>query len=394
MSVEFKTLRFDDTWFGQRAKVKALEKYTSEGWEVVSETITQGHFRGTNAFCLYHLCGPSFALCGGTSNGTINVTLKRDTNKLNDTVNVATIEVSSSPVSPKKKDIQSSLSQGLHEKKKTFEPVLGVETDALIKRGNIFLEDNNFDEAERYFEQAINQSPENSQAYLGKLMTKLRVHNMDELSKVANFKDDKLFQRALSFANDEEKRQLEGYVEAQKQADMERKYVQALNMMKTIESSTRAQYILDLLVPIVPYKDTEALIQEVSQKKKDIEILEKKYADAYSAKREVDRSNLTDIEEINRVAGMFEALGDYKDCKSLAEEVRRSGIERIEEAKRSKRIRKWLMIATVTAILGAGAFYAYTKISEQKAEQARIEAEKNEEKSRIEALKLQFQGQN
>ena len=279
------------------------------------------------------------------------------------------------------------------QKTKTFEPVLGVETDALIKRGNIFLEDNNFDEAERYFEQAINQSPENSQAYLGKLMTKLRVHNMDELSKVANFKDDKLFQRALSFADGEEKRQLEGYVEAQKQADMERKYVQALNMMKTIESSTRAQYILDLLVPIVPYKDTEALIQEVSQKKKDIEILEKKYADAYSAKREVDRSNLTDIEEINRVAGMFEALGDYKDCKSLAEEVRRSGIERIEEAKRSKRIRKWLMIATVTAILGAGAFYAYTKISEQKAEQARIEAEKQEEKSRIEALKLELQGQ-
>ena len=46
------------------------------------------------------------------------------------------------------------------------------------------------------------------------------------------------------------------------------------------------------------------------------------------------------------------------------------------------------------AILGAGAFYAYTKISERKAEQARIEAEKNEEKSRIEALRKELQGLN
>ena len=402
MSVEFKTLRFADTWFGQRAKVKALEKYTSEGWEVVSETITQGHFQGTNAFCLYHLCGPSFALCGGTSNGTINVTLKRDTNKFNDIVNVPTVEVSSSPVLPKKQDIQPSLSQGLHEKKKTFEPVLGVETDALVKRAFLFLEDEEFDEAERYIEQALRQDPENSFAYLGKLMTELKVHNADELSSNSScLKEHKLFQRALKFANDEEKIQLERCLEtneknheAQKQADMERKYVQALDMMKTINSSTRAQNILNLLVSIAPYKDTEALIQEVSQKKKDIEILEEKYAEAWSAKRELDRLNLTDIEEINRVAGMFEALGDYKDCKSLAEEIRRSGIARIDEAKRSKRIRKWLMIVAVMALIGAGVFYAYTKISERKAEQARIEAEKSEEKSRIEALKLELQGQN
>lgn len=368
MSVEFKTLRFADTWFGQRAKVKALEKYTSEG----------------------------------TSNGTINVTLKRDTNKFNDIVNVPTVEVSSSPVLPKKQDIQPSLSQGLHEKKKTFEPVLGVETDALVKRAFLFLEDEELDEAERYIEQALRQDPENSFAYLGKLMTELKVHNADELSSNSScLKEHKLFQRALKFANDEEKIQLERCLEtneknheAQKQADMERKYVQALDMMKTINSSTRAQNILNLLVSIAPYKDTEALIQEVSQKKKDIEILEEKYAEAWSAKRELDRLNLTEIEEINRIAEMFEALGDYKDCKSLAEEIRRSGIARIDEAKRSKRIRKWLMIVAVMALIGAGVFYAYTKISERKAEQARIEAEKSEEKSRIEALKLELQGQN
>ena len=280
------------------------------------------------------------------------------------------------------------------QKPKTFEPVLGVETNALITRGKIFLEENDFEQADRYFEQALNQSPENSWAYLGKLMTKLKVHNTDELAQVSkSLKDEKLFQRALKFANDEEKIQLEHCLEAQNNAQGAKKYEQALNMMKTINSSTRAQNILDLLASIAPYKDTETLMQEVSQKKQDIEIIERKYAEAWTAKREVERLNLPDIEEINRIAEMFEALGDYKDCKSLAEEVRRSGIERIEEAKRKRRIRKWLMIVALMAIIGAGAFYAYTKISAQKAEQARIEAEKNEEKSRIEALKLELQGQ-
>ena len=56
------------------------------------------------------------------------------------------------------------------------------------------------------------------------------------------------------------------------------------------------------------------------------------------------------------------------------------------------------MIFVTMAIIVAGAFYAYVKISEQyaakKAEQARIEAEKNEEKSRLDALRKELQGLN
>ena len=65
--------------------------------------------------------------------------------------------------------------------KKVFEPILGVETPALIKRGYLFLEESNFDEAERYFEQALRQDPENSKAYLGKLMAELKIKSMDSL---------------------------------------------------------------------------------------------------------------------------------------------------------------------------------------------------------------------
>lgn len=98
---------------------------------------------------------------------------------------------------------------------KTYEPVLGVETEALIKRANIFLEDEDFDEADRYFEQALNQDPENSNAYIGKLLVAKKVHNIDELLNLpVNLADEKLFQRALKFADGEEKNRLEEYVQA------------------------------------------------------------------------------------------------------------------------------------------------------------------------------------
>ena len=98
---------------------------------------------------------------------------------------------------------------------KTYEPIVGLDTDVLVKRAFLFLEDDNFSEADRYLEQALNQDPENSRAYLGKLMVEKRVHNTDELVKLAQPLDDnKFFKRALRFANDEEKANLQAYAEA------------------------------------------------------------------------------------------------------------------------------------------------------------------------------------
>ena len=98
-----------------------------------------------------------------------------------------------------------------------FEPVLGVETPALIKRAFIFLEDGDFYEAERYFEQALNQDPENSQSYLGKLIAEMKLRNIEELSEIEKpLQEQKLFQRAIQFANEEEKLRLEKCLQNQK----------------------------------------------------------------------------------------------------------------------------------------------------------------------------------
>ena len=76
MPVEFKTLTFPNTPKGQKQKVKALQREAADGWIVVSETITPGTFRGKSACCLYFI-SPPLALCAGSTDGTINVTLNR-----------------------------------------------------------------------------------------------------------------------------------------------------------------------------------------------------------------------------------------------------------------------------------------------------------------------------
>ena len=77
MVVKFKTLNFVNNKYGQKQKVKALQKEVAKGWEIVTETITPGKFKGDKACCTGALCLPT-ALCAGSTDGFINITLKRD----------------------------------------------------------------------------------------------------------------------------------------------------------------------------------------------------------------------------------------------------------------------------------------------------------------------------
>jgi hypothetical protein len=73
---EFKTLTFENTPKGQKEKVQILSVHANEGWRVVSETVTPGKFRGTDACCLFIICVP-LAFLAGHHDDTITVTLQR-----------------------------------------------------------------------------------------------------------------------------------------------------------------------------------------------------------------------------------------------------------------------------------------------------------------------------
>ena len=201
------------------------------------------------------------------------------------------VDTSSAPANTAAPTVQPPEPQ---PKAKTFEPVLGVETPALIKRAHLFLSENDFDEAERYSEQALRQDPENSQAYLAKLMAQLKVHNTEELCRVdVSLADNRLFQYALRFAGNDEKTAIQKYLE------------------------DNAEHLAAL-------QQEQQKIQDEELKQKEAEALEKKYQDAVNSKTRAD--NLRDVGALKRAAAMFDELGDYKDSKTLAEQARTQAV--------------------------------------------------------------------
>lgn len=83
-------------------------------------------------------------------------------------------------------------------------------TGALTKRGYFFLEDGNFKSADEYFDKALDENPEDSKAYAGKVLAALRLQDVTEIdNNFVKLYEDKNFERAIRFADGADKAQLE-----------------------------------------------------------------------------------------------------------------------------------------------------------------------------------------
>ena len=88
----------------------------------------------------------------------------------------------------------------------------GGTADTLVTRGNMALEDGEWQKANDFFEQALNIDPQKAEAYLGIAMGKAKAHSREEyLQKfdALDFEPDKAFARVQQFAQGE----LRGWLE-------------------------------------------------------------------------------------------------------------------------------------------------------------------------------------
>lgn len=88
----------------------------------------------------------------------------------------------------------------------------GTADNSLLKRAFMFLEDEDWEEADKYCERVLDEDPEKAQAYLGKLMAELHVSMRDELKNYDTPFDDKNnYKKAIRFADDALKAELTEY---------------------------------------------------------------------------------------------------------------------------------------------------------------------------------------
>lgn len=79
----------------------------------------------------------------------------------------------------------------------------GISTASLLKRGELALEDREWDNARKAFDRALDMDPENGHAYFGKLMAEYRVRSGEELSALSReFTSSANYQKALRFADE------------------------------------------------------------------------------------------------------------------------------------------------------------------------------------------------
>lgn len=141
----------------------------------------------------------------------------------------------------------------------------------LLKRTALFLEDGNWQEADQYCERVLDLDPENAQAYLYKLMAKLRVRTKEALRDCNEpFDNEDSYRKTLRFADKalaEELEEANAYIKEKKEeARKESIYSYALSFMKKANDEKTFKSMARDFGSISGYKDSDSLKKQCEEK--------------------------------------------------------------------------------------------------------------------------------
>lgn len=156
-------------------------------------------------------------------------------------------------------------------RQKANQPSYSGNITALLKRGFLALEDREWAQADRFFEQALNFDAECADAYLGKLMIDLRVTNEEALENQGHsFEDNNSFKKAVRFGDDVMKEKLCGYIESiNKRNEINRldgMYNSCIIEMSNAYNHRTFLRVANSFNKIKHYKDSAELAQECYEK--------------------------------------------------------------------------------------------------------------------------------
>lgn len=211
----------------------------------------------------------------------------------------------------------------------------GANVASLIGRAFIALEDGEWAKADDFCEQALNQDFKNARAYLGKLMAELKIHKESDLSNQQNpIEQGSNYVKALRFADEKLKAQLTGANDTIKnrneQNQLKAQYQKAMSALNTAKTVADILKIKDQVAKLTRYEGAAKGLQVCDDK---IEAIQ---SSAY------DKANqLMQQEQYAAAAKAFRAVGDYRDCLTVAvkcEELEAQRLAKIaaEQAERER----------------------------------------------------------
>ncbi|MBQ8439310.1 MAG: InlB B-repeat-containing protein [Clostridia bacterium] len=146
-----------------------------------------------------------------------------------------------------------------------------VGIDPLFRRASMALEDGEFERADAFYEQILNQEPENAEAYVGKLLAELHLKKVSELATcAASFEGSANYKKALQFADAKLKTELSNSLQAvlvridnKKKEDV---YQKALVLLKNAKDIPTCQTACKLFLSISDYQHAEQHANECQEK--------------------------------------------------------------------------------------------------------------------------------
>lgn len=189
------------------------------------------------------------------------------------------------------------------EKESVVHDTRSAYVEPLLRRGFMFLEDEEWEKADNLFEQILNQEPENAQAYLGKMMVEFRACNENGLAKYAlHFDQSNNFKKFVRFGDEKLSAKLQEYSENEKIA-----VTTTFNSLKNVFVGIKEKY--------TKLQQEEDIYSAQIDKMGLFAIKEKKRIE-----KEID-SIRQEKHNLNIIAGNEKAVIDYLNNPEMARKV-------------------------------------------------------------------------
>ena len=212
----------------------------------------------------------------------------------------------------------------------------------LLKRAFMFLEDGDWNSANEYCEKVLDMDPEDPSAYLGKLLSELRVRRPEALKDQAEpFDRSNNYQKAIRFGDAALKAELRGYItqinERNENARLTRIYDNAVSARNAARDEAAYKAAAKKFRIISGFRDADTLAQQCMD---DAEVC-RKDAIYSSAKMQMTRERITSYEDAIK---LFQSISGWKDadaqiptCQKKIEEIKaQEEADRIETEHREK----------------------------------------------------------
>lgn len=230
------------------------------------------------------------------------------------------------------------------------------DVDKAIKRANLYIEDGQGDKATELLDKVIDADPQNTNAYISKLILEAKVKSGNDLvdSEEVLF-DSKNLQRAIRFADDALKQKLTDI-------KYENAYRNAKRILTSASSYKECESAKSIFEKIAGYKDAEVMIGQSIEKGTSIQ-KEKNYEFALKLMDDASAVSDNSIEKLQKAIPIFESLIDYKDsaknidlCRSKIDELK------INVGIKKRKTKKTVIIVGIAAAIITVAALVVTKI--------------------------------